>query len=310
MTTSSVKAKYPLSVGGLPLFHQGKVRDTFAVVDSHLLGVCATDRLSTHNIVHVTKVPDKGAVLTALTVYWHLFALGPYPTHIVAYGSRIYDYLPKGLVYPEDLHRRMLIVAKLKMVPIEFIWRARMAGSLWRDYQQGRDLYGLGSRLRSGLRLMDKFEHPIFTPTDKSATDNPLEQAAVTAKYSAAVDLTGNAYTRMRGHLESRGIEMIDTKLEVGYDGAGDVVIADEFGTPDSSRFVTASEIQPGREPTWYDKEFFRKFAEGEWLVRKEKVPLVFPAEIVELGVLRYHELFERVTGQPLHAFQKQYLDS
>lgn len=159
--------KYPSSIPELKPVHQGKVRDTFQVPDRpELLLVVATDRISTHNVVHKSVIPGKGTFLTQMTIFWMTEILGV-PNHLIAWGKDIYKYIPIDIDLPEGIHERAVIVKKLEMIPIEFIFRDFMAGSLWNDYRYGRpNPYGL--EIPGGLQLMSRFQGTVFTPTDKS----------------------------------------------------------------------------------------------------------------------------------------------
>ena len=170
------------------LTHQGKVRDTYHLPGyDHLLLIVATDRVSTHNIVHVSTIAGKGIILTRMSVFW-MNRLAPIRTHLVASGNDIYTYLPAGLEYPADLHERALVVKRLDMIPVEFILRSRAAGSWFKDYKGANvDPYQL--KIRDGLELMSLFYQdgfPIFTPTDKSEDDLPLVSRDVELQYSEA----------------------------------------------------------------------------------------------------------------------------
>ncbi len=299
------KPKFLPYLDNLPLLYQGKVRDTHQLEDPNLLLMVATDRISTNNVVHESIVPLKGQILTATTVFWSVKL--PTPTHVVAFGRAIYDYLPKDRTYPVDLHLRALVVRKLEMVPYELIFRARMSGSLWKEfYNQGRENpYGLA--LPSGLQLMSPLDPPIFTPTEKSATDDPAWADFVWGKYSEAVRLAQLAYESGREYAFDRGIEIIDTKIEVGMGMDGTLYLADEFLTGDSSRFARSANIQIGVEPPYMDKEGFRRNAGQQWGGKTTGDPLVFPDEVIRAGMQAYREVFETLTGSSLEAYQAQH---
>lgn len=293
-------------IENLPLFGQGKVRDTF-IIPKHedLLLMVATDRLSTHNIVHNSLIPGKGMILNALSIFWTKAVLGDIPTHLVAYGKNIYRYLPGKITdYPEDLHLRAVVVKKLSILPYEFIWRARMAGSLYDIYSKGiKNPYGL--EFHRPLQKMSLFETPVFTPTDKSETDDPRVALEVRLEHPEATNLTRRVYNRGRNYALKRGIDIIDFKGEVGKDKKGKFYIADEILTGDCCRFVSLSSIKLGEDPEWMDKEPFRIYAKEAWGEGK-KVPLDFPPEIVLEGVARYITLFEVILEKSLGAFQKK----
>lgn len=303
---ASAVAKYaPPLLPNLTLLYQGKVRDTYELPGfPDLLLMVTSDRVSTHNIVHRSLIRNKGKILTALTLFWRdLFQ--DIPTHIVATGKDIYAYLP-GLPkdYPPGLHQYAFIAQKLDIIPREFIYRIRLAGSLYgKEYSQGNDPYGLD--LPPGLLQMHRFPEPIFTPTEKSETDPPLPAAQVRNEYPEATALGKRLYERGLEYALSKDIEIIDMKAEMGYRPDKKLILADEFLTPDCSRFITASRATVGQEPDWMDKEFVRKTAESIWLL-EEKKPLSFSDEICRQTTTRYHLILEKLTGRSLTGLQKK----
>jgi len=301
--------KFPPAVDGLECIHQGKVRDTFAIPGRpDLLLTVATDRISTHNVVHLNTIPLKGQTLTALTVFWMTKLLSGIKTHLVAYGKNIYNYLPAG-AYPADLHLRAIIIQMLNMFPVEFIFRSRMAGSLWKDYYSKGLLNPYGLDLPSGLMLMSPFGKTEFTPTDKSETDDPLDSEETAKHYRGAYRLSLEVYEIGRSFAQSRGIEIIDGKFETGTNMSGEAILGDECLTPDACRFVKADEIVVGREPNWLDKEYARHAAEAIWAGGK-KIPLTFGPSTRHETTMRYNSIFRTLTGDTLEHFQQTYLES
>jgi len=287
----------------LPQFHRGKVRQTYFIPGYQcLLLLVATDRLSTHNVVHKTTVPLKGQVLTALTVFWIQKILEPnkIPHHIVAYGKNIYDFLPKNKNYPDDLHLCAFVVIRLEMVPVEFIWRHYLTGSLYKNYYNKKLENPYGIYLPNGLQNMSFFERPIFTPTNKSENDEPLSAENIISRHCDEVLLTGKIYRLCREYALTKGIEIIDTKLECGKG-----IVGDEIVTPDSSRF-TKTNITKGIDSPWLDKEIFRQDAEKQWGAGP-KAPLEFSGDVIDKGMRAYLELFEVITDIPLVDFQEKY---
>jgi phosphoribosylaminoimidazole-succinocarboxamide synthase len=296
--------KYGSSVPSLNLIHQGKTRDTFELPDKGELLIVATDRLSTHNVVHHSSVPKKGEVLTALTIFWFTKVLpANINNHLVAYGADIYKHLPTG-EYPKNLHHRAIVVKKLEMIPVEFIYRSFMTGSLWKRYKKdGSNQYGLN--LLPDLKLMSQFNPLIFTPTDKSENDEPLNAESVFKQHYGATTMTHLAHSYAKEYLRILGIELVDSKFEVGVDAEGRFAIADEFCTPDSSRFCESSSIQEGVDPPWLDKQIARDVAEKCW-GENEKTPLHFEASVLEELTQTYVGLCSRVLGQSLAEFQQE----
>jgi len=292
----------PPIITGLPLESQGKVRDTFTIPGhpDKLLPV-ATDRVSSHDVVHKSHIPKKGKALTALTVFWMTGPLkeAGLPTHLIAYGTDIYNYLPKNISYPKDLHERALIIKKLKMIDVEFIYRSYMAGSFWKKYYSKGipDPYGLN--LPPGYKFMSKFPETIFTPTEKSDDDDPMKTAEVLRQYPEASALSKLVFETARTYALAKDINIIDSKSEIGMDECGNCILGDECITPDSCRFVASDDVVEGVEPTWLDKQYLREEAERIW-GGGEKVPLTFSDKVIAETTRRYEAITKTITGKPL----------
>lgn len=302
--------KHASSIPGLEPIHQGKVRDTFQTIVPDALLLVATDRISTHDVVHESLVPLKGQVLTALTVFWaNALCDDEVPSHIIATGRDIYDFLPKkDDAYPDDLHLRATVVKKLDMLPFELIFRRRMAGSLWSKYYSQGAPNPYGVELPEGLEFMSPLEPAIFTPTEKSETDDPVKSQVVELAYPWHVAVAEELYNRGVELALERGIDIIDTKLEVGIDQYGTVCIGDEILTPDSSRFVQSADIEIGKEPPWADKQIVRDEAVRLWGGKKKGPPLTFSKEVIEWTTETYLRVFHQLTGMSLAEFQAKYL--
>lgn len=297
------------AVQSLPLIHQGKTRDTFKLPDPSLRLIVATDRLSTHNLVHHSEIPGKGAVLNALSVFWFTTILREkrIPNHLVAFGSDIYSWLPGGQGnYPQDLHHRAMVVENLNMLPVEFIFRSYLAGSLYSEqYVKGVDDYGLD--LPKGLLRMHSFHAPLFTPTDKSKTDRPLNTVLVRHNYPSAHTLALKTFLELQSYLRLRGIELVDSKFELGIRADGEIVLGDEVVTPDSSRFVDPRKIVLGKNPPWCDKQIARDYAELYWGTN-DPHPLVLPSLVIQNLKRTYHDVFFQAVGMTLEEFQTSVL--
>lgn len=308
-----MKAKYDVPfLDSLPLYSQGKSRDTFEIPghDDKLL-VVSTPRISTHNIVHLSKIPHKDEVLTALTIFWckEVLEKAGFPHHLLAYGQSIYDYLPEDNdSYPGDLHRKAIIVRKLTITPIEFIFRNYMAGSVYHDFYAKGLPNPYGIDFMPGLPLMYEFARAAFTPTEKSDTDDPKNAAFVMDRFPEEVQLVERSLGAIRRHLNERGIELVDSKEEVGRDASGKLYIADEIATPDCSRFCELSAIREGEEPAWLDKQIARDAALKMWGSNPREC-LIFEPDVVMHLSKTYLGLFERITGKSLAAFRKDHLD-
>ncbi len=310
--------KFPSAIAGLDPINQGKTRDLFPAkiktgpkVGEECLNITATDRLSTHNVVHESTIPKKGEVLTALTVFWltQIFPAAGIPHHLLAYGKQIYDFLdgPHD-AYPENLHHRSIIVEKLRVAPVEFIFRDRLGGSLWsKFYSKGLpNPYGID--LPSGLQLMSPFDEPLFTPTEKSETDEPLTTADVEKQYPAESELSRKSFVVTRDLLRSKGIAELDGKFEVGCRPDGTPVMIDEIATPDTCRFCRQDDIVLGVDPPYLDKEVARIEAMKMW-GNGPKVPLTFSSDVVKHLTNTYLQIFAGITGVELDEFQCKILD-
>jgi phosphoribosylaminoimidazole-succinocarboxamide synthase len=303
-------SRFVPALTNIPLLHQGKTRDTFQANDGNLL-IVATRRLSTHNIIHESEVPLKGEVLTALTVFWltGLMEAARIKHHLIADGVRIFNHLPGSRSdYPADLHRRAIVVRKLEMIPVEFIWRGYLSGSFYKQYYSQGLPNPYGIDVKKDLQLMARFPNPIFTPTDKSETDEPLNSKETKALYPKATRQSELAFRMVRAHLQGCGLELVDSKFEIGLDADGDPVIADEIVTPDSSRFCALNAIRLGVEPPWFDKQVARDQAEQIWGSGKKRA-LTFAPEVIERLSGTYLDIFSRITGSELEDFQRDRLD-
>ena len=278
--------------------HSGKVRDIY---EFPYLFMLASDRISTHNVKHTSIIEGKGELLTALTVFWALKVFPEVPNHLVAWGQKVYDYIPPRQ-YDSRLKYQGLVVMKRKVIPREFVWRSFLTGSLWDYYKVGMDPYGLN--LPQGLPKMYFFEKPIFTPTEKSEMDEPRKAEEVGFEYLEASWLTGQVYEKMSEYLKRRNITLVDAKFECAEKEG----LVDEWGTGDCCRMAWTRDIKVGEDPPWLDKEVFRQAAVGLW-GGGPRVPLEFPPEVIERGLARYHEAFVGITGMTLKEFQEKYMD-
>lgn len=286
-------------LSALPDLHRvgsGKVRELYAVDDQLLL--VATDRISAFDVVLPTPIPDKGKVLTALTVFW-LDLLGDVvPNHLVTVEPAAF---PEALsAHTDALAGRAMLCRRADMVPIECVARGYLAGSGWKDYRTSGRVCGVP--LPQGLRESDRLPEPIFTPATK-ATDGHDENISfermaeiVGADTAEALrGLTLALYERAHDHARERGVLLADTKFEFGYVD-GQLTLCDEVLTPDSSRFWPADDYQPGRGQASYDKQIVRDWLETvDW----DKTPPgpELPDEVVERTRGRYIEVYERLTG-------------
>jgi phosphoribosylaminoimidazole-succinocarboxamide synthase len=282
----------------LPLLARGKVRELYAVDEEHLLLV-ASDRLSAYDVVLPTTIPDKGAVLTGLSVWWFDQLADVVPNHLVT--ARVADYPQVLQPFAEALRGRSMLCRRLDMVPVECVARGYLTGSGLSDYAATGAVCGVA--LPPGLVDGSQLPEPIFTPATKAAVGDHDENvsydavaAAVGADLAAALrSLTLAVYGRGAALAAERGILLADTKLEFGLLG-GELVLGDEVLTPDSSRFWPAASWEPGRAQPSYDKQFVRDWLSGSGWDRTAPGPEL-PAAVVEQTRDRYVEAYERLTG-------------
>ncbi len=308
---------------GLERMHQGKVRDTYALSDDHLL-VVATDRISICDFVLPALVEQKGELLTAMTIFWLTEVLKDVDHHLVAYGKGIDQYLSPSITdlpgrIIQDIRRRAIVVRKLKMLPIEFIVRGYLTGSGWKSYQKNRQVCGikLPDGLHDGSQIVP---NPIFTPTTKAETghDEHLQTEAVIQQYGTALrDRSLAIYQTIAEVAEGKKLILADTKFEFGE---GEV-LADEVGTPDSSRFWDHEEwaraCEQRQSPPPFDKEIVRNW--GKQFKLDQRDPdgaddlafvrsLQVPQAVLDQTTARYQTVLQRLTGLTLAEFQKSKL--
>ena len=272
--------------------YSGKVRDLYEAPDGSLVLV-ASDRMSAFDVVMQQPVPDKGRILTAMSVFWfdHLGDIAP--NHLL------------GLSHagaPDDWAGRMMVVRRAEMLPIECIVRGYLAGSAWKEYRANGTVHG--ARLDEGLQESERLDAPMFTPSTKAASGTHDENIS----FDDAVALVGGevaeqaraialaVYEAGAARAEANGIIVADTKLELGFVDS-ELVLADEVLTPDSSRFWPADEWKPGITPPAFDKQPLRDWLEAQgWDKRPPPPPL--PADVVAASRGRYVEAYEQITGR------------
>jgi phosphoribosylaminoimidazole-succinocarboxamide synthase len=262
----------------------GKVREIYARDDERLLLV-ASDRISTFDVVLPTEIPDKGRVLTGLSGYWFARTKQICPNHLLALH--------------EDA--RSTECKRLEMLPIECVVRGYITGSGWKDYLATGAVSG--HVLPEGLRESEKLPEPIFTPATKAHTGHDenitRDEAAELIgrdRFDEVERLSIALYTFVSEHAAARGIILADTKLEFGVDEQGNLVLADEVFTPDSSRFWPADEYEPGRGQPSFDKQFVRDYCETLGWDKAHPGPEL-PDDVVSATRAKYIQAFERLTG-------------
>jgi phosphoribosylaminoimidazole-succinocarboxamide synthase len=281
--------------------HSGKVRELYAVGDDQLLLV-ASDRISAFDYVLPTEIPDKGAVLTALTLWWFEQLADLVPNHLLT--ARVDDYPAELAPHAEALRGRSMLCRRLDMVPVECVARGYLAGSGLNDYLATGEV--CGHRLPPGLRDGDRLSNPIFTPATKAEMGEhdenvSREQVAQTVGADVAAELeqlTLAVYRRATELAEPRGLLVADTKLEFGRDGRGRLTLGDEVLTPDSSRFWPADQWEPGHAQPSYDKQYVRDWLLHESGWDRQSPPPALPPEVAEQTRQKYVDAYERLTGR------------
>lgn len=292
---------YESTLKSLPLVARGKVRDIYAVGDDRLL-IVTTDRLSAFDVILPDPIPGKGAVLTAVSNFWFRFTERIIPNHL--------SDTPLAEVLPDPAERgevegRAIVVRKMKALPVEAIVRGYLIGSGWKDYQQSGSVCGIA--LPPGLRQADRLPEVIFTPSNKAASgehDVNVDFESVAGLIGAELarqvrDVSIRIYELAVEHALGCGIIIADTKFEFGLDASGELVLADEVLTPDSSRFWPADRYGPGKSQPSFDKQFVRDYLESIGWNKQPPVPEL-PDRIVDGTRERYLEIFRILTGENL----------
>jgi phosphoribosylaminoimidazole-succinocarboxamide synthase len=281
---------------GHKLLASGKVREIYDEGDRLLM--VASDRISTYDVIHPTPIPDKGKVLTGISVFWFDRTGHIVPNHVVSYTD-----------VPDEVRGRALLVERLEMFPVECVVRGYITGSGWKDYQSTGAVCGI--ELPDGLQESEQLPEPIFTPATKAELGDHDENV----DFDRAAEILGDRalleelrrlsielYSFAADHARERGIILADTKFEFGRDSQGRIVVGDEVLTPDSSRFWPADTYEPGRSQPSFDKQYVRDWASGSGWDKSPPAPAL-PDEIIEGTAQRYRDAYERITGEPFDAW-------
>jgi phosphoribosylaminoimidazole-succinocarboxamide synthase len=279
------------------LHAKGKVRDIYEAGDNLLM--VASDRISAFDVILPTAIPDKGRVLTGLSVFWFARTADLVPNHLLTADV---DEFPESFSeHRDELAGRGMLVKRAQVVPIECVARGYLSGSGWKEYQKAGAVCGVA--LPAGLSESDRLPEPIFTPSTKATEGHDenitLEQAAEIVGEGLAQrlkELTLTLYEFGADLARARGIILADTKFEFGFVD-GELILVDEVLTPDSSRFWPADRYQPGGPQPSFDKQFVRDWLdEAGW--NHEPPPPELPVTVVGQTAVRYREAYERLTGQ------------
>ena len=276
--------------------HSGKVRDLYETEDGNLLMV-ASDRISAYDWIMPTPIPDKGKILTQMSLWWFDQLKDLVPNHVISATD-----------VPEEFVGRGLLCQKLDMLPVECVARGYLTGSGLVDYNATGAVCGV--ELPPGLIESSRLEQPIFTPATKAAVGEhdenvSYEAVAATVGEDLAAELkrlTLQVYSRAADIARERGIILADTKFEFGRDASGNVVLADEVLTPDSSRFWPADAWEPGHVQASFDKQYLRDWLTKESGWDRNSEPPELPLHVVEGTRAKYVEAYERLTGQTWEA--------
>lgn len=286
-------------ITNLPLVHQGKVRDCFAVGDDHLLMV-ASDRLSAFDVVLPDPIPGKGEMLTRMSRFWFALTRDIVPNHLADDLDLAEVLGDAGLA--ERLAPRSMLVKRLDALPLEAIVRGYLIGSGWKDYQATGSLCGID--LPDGLRQADRLPEVLFTPSTKAAVGDHDENVAFEhiverigeARANEVREVSIRLYTAAARHAEARGVIIADTKFEFGLDASGTLCVMDEVLTPDSSRFWPAEAYRPGTSPPSFDKQIIRDYLETLDWDKTPPGPRV-PAELIEHTRRQYEAVVRLMEG-------------
>jgi phosphoribosylaminoimidazole-succinocarboxamide synthase len=276
----------------LKLHATGKVREMYEI-DGDLVMV-ASDRISAYDVVMPTPIPDKGRVLTQMSVFWFELTGDIVPNHLISEDV------------PPEVAGRGLRVRRLDMYPVECVVRGYLSGSGWREYRDTGSVCGI--ELPAGMRESARLPEPIFTPATKAAQGDHDENVS----FERSIEIVGSRplmeelrrisielYERAAAHAAERGIIVADTKFELGASPGAEIVLGDEVLTPDSSRFWPADEYEPGRPQRSFDKQYVRDWLDEQGWDRRPPAPEL-PRDVVANTRAKYVEAYERITGREL----------
>jgi phosphoribosylaminoimidazole-succinocarboxamide synthase len=288
---------YQTELKNLTLRNRGKVRDIYDLGGNLL--IVASDRISAFDVIMPTPIPDKGKILTSLSLFWFDLLKGVCPDHLVS--ARVEDYPEPAQVNRKELEGRSMLVRKAQAFPVECVVRGYLAGSGWKEYQKSGTVCGIA--LPEGLKQSDRLPEPIFTPATKAETGHDenisYEQSAEILGWDTAKalkELSLKIYTKAAEHALSRGVLLADTKFEFGLINDR-ISLIDEVLTPDSSRFWLKSEYEPGRPQNAFDKQYLRDYLETlDW----DKTPPgpELPEEVVIRTREKYMDAYQLITGK------------
>ena len=282
----------PANLNELKLHSSGKVREIYE--DGDELIMVASDQISAFDVVLAEPIPDKGKVLTQMSIFWFETTGAIVPNHLIDENV------------PDEVAGRAIRVKKLSMYPIECVVRGYLSGSGWKEYKESQSVCGI--ELPSGLQESDQLPEPIFTPATKAEIGEHDENI----DFDRACEIVGSRplmeelrrvsielYEHARTHAFERGIILADTKFELGSTPGAEIVLGDEVLTPDSSRFWPADDYAPGHGQASFDKQYVRDYLDEQDWDHSPPAPSL-PNEVIAGTTAKYREAYERITGRPL----------
>ena len=292
----AVEALLETNLSGFDKVTRGKVRDIYDLGDQ--LIIVATDRISAFDWVEPVGIPDKGKILTHMSMFWFERMKGIVKNHVISMD--LSDFPKAFQQAPDQFEGRSMLVKKCEMFPVEFVIRGYLAGSGWKEYKESGTVCGI--QLPEGLVESSKLDEPIYTPATKSTDGHdinisPEEAGKIIGEdwNSAAAEASMRVYSKGRDYAATKGIILCDTKFEFGVLD-GELVLADEILTPDSSRFWPADQYVPGQSPPSYDKQFVRDWLETtDW--DKNSPPPPLPDDIIMKTRDKYVDAYRLITG-------------
>ena len=284
----------------LKLKASGKVRDVYDIDEKQLLFV-ASDRISAFDYVLATGIPQKGRILTQISLFWFDFLADVVPNHLIT--AEVDKYPAAARKYADQLRGRSMLVRRAEIFPVECIVRGYISGSAWKEYKSTGGVSGI--KLPTGLKESDQFPEPIFTPSTKATSGHDEnisfdEMCNIVGVETASHlrDLTLRIYKKAAAYARERGIIIADTKFEFGRTEQG-VTLCDEVLTPDSSRFWPADKYAPGRAQDSYDKQYVRDYLEEIHWNKQPPAPAL-PPEVARRTSEKYLEAYSQLTGRKL----------
>jgi phosphoribosylaminoimidazole-succinocarboxamide synthase len=292
MNQSLLQSSLPFPV------RRGKVRDVYDLGREIL--IVATDRISAFDCVMPNGIPDKGKILTAISLFWFEKFKGRFENHLIT--ANVADYPQALKAYRDQIEGRSMLVRKAEVIPIECVARGYLAGSGWKEYQKTQTVCGI--KLPAGLKQCEQLPEPIFTPATKEESGHDInigfEETAQRIGQATASELrkrTLELYGSAAEYARERGVIIADTKFEFGRLPDGRVILIDEVLTPDSSRFWPLGEYSPGRDQASFDKQYVRNYLESADWDKNPPAPAL-PEDVVQGTRRRYVEAYHMLTGR------------